>query len=843
MSSLVDLSGVSESDATGPAPDPSLNDISDRKRAEEELRDTGTALRASEEHFSKLIQGLPAAVYTTDAAGRITFYNEAAAELWGCRPELGKSEFCGSWKLYRPDGTPLPHDECPMALTLREQRPIRGIEAVAERPDGTRVPFMPYPTPLFDASGTMTGAVNMLLDLTERNRAAQIAQHLASIVENSDDAILTKDLEGVITSWNKAAERLFGYTARETVGRPVTMLIPPERHDEEPAILQRLRRGERIDHYETVRRRKDGALIDISLTVSPLRDAQGGITGASKIARDITERKRAEQALQDSETRFRSLFENVRVAVWEEDFSAVLELLDTLRAAGVSDLRSYFRDRPQQLAEAVRLVRVNDVNEYTLELFEADRKDSLLASLATIFLPETAAVFVEELAALWDGRRHYASETVLQTLRGRRFEAAFTIAFQGERCERTLVSVLDISQQKAAERAWQEQAYYLDNINRVAKVISSNLDLETVVQTVTDTATALCGAKFGAFFYNSVDQHGERYALYALSGAPREAFARFPMPRNTALFEATFRGRGVVRSDDVRTDPRYGRNAPHFGLPKGHLPVVSYLAVPVLSRSGEVHGGLFFGHDKPGVFSEKEHNLAAGIAVHAGLAIDNANSLRSAQVENERRRRAEEQKDLLLNEVKHRAKNTLATVQAIAARTFRNAPADEKASFVARLHALAHAHDLLSEENWSHASLRALVERALEPYLRSDDRRVSIEGPEVRVDASRALALTMVFHELATNAAKYGSLSDDEGKVAVEWQVSQEGRPRLRLSWRELDGPPVTPPLRKGFGSLLVERGLGGEGGNARFDFAPDGLVCTLEIDLEAGAAGLDPAR
>ena len=120
---------------------------------------------------------------------------------------------------------------------------------------------------------------------------------------------------------------------------------------------------------------------------------------------------------------------------------------------------------------------------------------------------------------------------------------AFTIAFQGERCERTLVSVLDISQQKAAERAWQEQAYYLDNINRVARVISSNLDLETIVQTVTDTATALCGAKFGAFFYNSVDQHGERYTLYALSGARARRFARFPIPRNTALFEATFRER------------------------------------------------------------------------------------------------------------------------------------------------------------------------------------------------------------------------------------------------------------------------------------------------------------
>ena len=112
------------------------------------------------------MQGLPTAVYTTDADGRITFYNEAAAELWGVRPELGKSEFCGSWKLFWPDGTPLPHDECPMALSLKERRPIRGMEAIAERPDGTRVPFIPYPTPLFDAAGVLIGGVNTLVDIT-----------------------------------------------------------------------------------------------------------------------------------------------------------------------------------------------------------------------------------------------------------------------------------------------------------------------------------------------------------------------------------------------------------------------------------------------------------------------------------------------------------------------------------------------------------------------------------------------------------------------------------------------------------------------------------------------------
>lgn len=119
----------------------------------------------------ELLDAMPAAVYMTDAVGRITYYNEAASALWGCQPELGKSEFCGSWKLFWPDGRALPHADCPMAMTLKQQRPIRGVEAVAERPDGTRVPFMPYPTPLFDASGALTGAVNMLVDISERKRA------------------------------------------------------------------------------------------------------------------------------------------------------------------------------------------------------------------------------------------------------------------------------------------------------------------------------------------------------------------------------------------------------------------------------------------------------------------------------------------------------------------------------------------------------------------------------------------------------------------------------------------------------------------------------------------------
>jgi PAS domain S-box-containing protein len=253
------------------------------------------ALVGGDGRFREVLDALPAAVYITDPAGRITYFNEAAAALWGHRPELGKSEWCGSWKLYWPDGRPLPHGECPMALAVKERRPIRGVEAVAERPDGSRVPFISHPTPLFDASGTFVGAVNMLVDITERKHAEDYAQRLTSIVEFSHDAIVSKDLNGVIVSWNSGAERLFGYSAAEVIGQSITILIPPDRLNEEPGILARIVRGEHIDHYETIRRRKDGSPIEISLTVSPVKDASGRIVGASKIARDISERRQAQE--------------------------------------------------------------------------------------------------------------------------------------------------------------------------------------------------------------------------------------------------------------------------------------------------------------------------------------------------------------------------------------------------------------------------------------------------------------------------------------------------------------------------------------------------------------------
>jgi PAS domain S-box-containing protein len=389
--------------------------------------------------FRAMVEALPVAIYTTDGQGRLTYFNAAAMKLTGRKPELGTDRWCVTWKIFSPDGTPLPHDQCPMALALKGAAVPTGVECIAERPDGTRFWFTPCPAVIRDSEGQIIGGINLLMDITdrkiaaieanqqframvettpecvkilardgtllfmnapglavvgassaeavtgknvydlvaaedrdrfrefnericegekatlqfdiiglkgarrhmethaaplrqvdgttvhlaithditERKRAEDAALLLSAIVDSSDDAIISKDLNGIITSWNRSAERMFGYTAAEAIGHPVAaLLIPPDRLDEEPNILGRLKRGERVDHFETVRRRNDGALLDISLTISPVRDANGVIIGASKIARDISEHKRIQAALLASEARFRQLADTMPQIVW-----------------------------------------------------------------------------------------------------------------------------------------------------------------------------------------------------------------------------------------------------------------------------------------------------------------------------------------------------------------------------------------------------------------------------------------------------------------------------------------------------------------------------------------------
>jgi len=222
----------------------------------------------------------------------------------------------------------------------------------------------------------------------------------------------------------------------------------------------------------------------------------------------------------------------------------------------------------------------------------------------------------------------------------------------------------DRTEQRSAEREVLEERRALEILNRAGTALASETDLHEVVQIVTDAGVDLTGAQFGAFFYNSANDAGESYMLYTLSGVPREAFSKFPMPRNTAVFGPTFNGDGIIRSEDITRDSRYGRNKPYKGMPDGHLPVRSYLAVPVVSRSGEVLGGLFFGHEDVGVFTDRSERGLSGLAAEAAVAIDNAQLTRALQNELGERTRAEEALKVLNGTLEEQVAERTAQLQA-----------------------------------------------------------------------------------------------------------------------------------------------------------------------------------
>jgi PAS domain S-box-containing protein len=289
----------------------------------------------------QMLDALPAGAYTCDSAGLITYFNRAAVELWGREPKPNDpiDRYCGSFKLFAPDGIPVPHDRCWMALALENGREYRGEEIIIERADGSRVNVLAHANPIRDASGKVIGAINILVDISRRQESETSRRLLAAIVESSADAIIAKSLDGRILSWNSGAERLFGYTASEAIGAPITIIIPPERQDEEASILERMRCGERINHFESVRVAKDGRLLDISLTISPILDSAGHITAASKVARDISSRKDADDALVKLKDELAARLTDLRrLHEMSMHLSTTLELRpildETLRTAG-----------------------------------------------------------------------------------------------------------------------------------------------------------------------------------------------------------------------------------------------------------------------------------------------------------------------------------------------------------------------------------------------------------------------------------------------------------------------------------------------------------------------------
>jgi PAS domain S-box-containing protein len=493
----------------------------------------GAASGAEPAAFRELLDALPAAVYTTDAAGTITFVNRAAIELAGRTPTVGEDQWCVTFRLYSPDGKLLPHDECPMAIALKEARPVRDVEIMAERPDGRRVPVMPFPTPLFDETGAMIGAVNVLVDISKLKTAEQAAARRA---------------------------------------------------DEQAALYR------------------------------------------------FTDR--------------------------------------LYRAAGIED--------------AV------DATLDTIESALSVRRASIL-----LFDEEGLVRFVG-----WRG-----------------LSDAYRAAVEGH-CP-----------WKPGERDAQP-------------IFVTDIDLTSEPDTI----------------------------------------------------------KQVVHAEGMRG-----------------------LAFIPLTAHGGVIGKFMTYYETAHIFSDDERALAVTLARQLGFALERQ------RVESDRKR-AEAQRDLLVAELSHRVKNTLATVVSIARQSFAKGPSIEEAqrSFDGRLRALAHTHGRLAESNWDGASLRSMLSDELAPYHSADGGNVTMHGPDVRLDPRRAVVLGMAFHELATNAAKYGALSSKDGRLAVRWNV--QGAPRrLQLDWVEGNGPAVQPPQRSGFGRLLLERALTSDlQGQVELKFLPEGLRCSI---------------
>ena len=424
--------------------------------------------------------------------------------------------------------------------------------------------------------------------------------HLARVVESSDDAIISKDLNGTITSWNGSAERMFGYTAAEVIGQSIRLIIPDARQAEEDMILARIRAGEAISHFQTVRQRRNGTLIPISLTVSPIHDDHGRVVGASKIARDVSDRTAA--------------------AIASRHLTAVVESSDD--AIITKDLNSI----------------ITSWNPAAERMFGYTAVEALGRSVRMLIPDELQAEEDVVLAKIRAGEKVDHYETTRQRKDGTRLSISLTVSpirnDQGEIVGASKIA-RDITERARLLTAAREHATDTEKLAEVGSIVASTLDRESILQKVTDIATDLTHAQFGAFFYNVTHpDSGDAYMLHTLSGASREAFEQFPHPRATAVFAATFQGLGPVRLGDVTAEPRYGKSSPYHGMPPGHLPVRSYLAVPVKAVTGEVLGGLFFGHAQVGVFTEQHERLALGVAAWASVALENARLYAAAQAAN-----------------------------------------------------------------------------------------------------------------------------------------------------------------------------------------------------------------
>jgi PAS domain S-box-containing protein len=748
----------------------------------------------------------------------------------------------------------------------------------------------------------------------QRNEADAARQRrYAAIIEASHDAIWSWDMEGVIRSWNAEAERMFGYTSDEILGKSLLTLVPPARMELAREALAKLRSGSWIGDYKTERLHRDGTLIPVELTISPIRDLAGEIVGAATVCRDITERRQFEASLARRMNELSALYRftdrlhraQSPADVYEVALDAILAALGCERAsilmcdaAGVMrfvawrGLSEHYRialggHSPWQRGERnPQPIFVEDiVRSDEPKSVKAVIRDEGIRSLA--FIPLTAQGGVIGKFMAYYAEPHvfaeHESETAVMIARQLDFALErLRVDEARQRVEQDLRESEErfrLMSEHAPVMIWVSDAnggcLHLNRMLRdfwaVDEKDLANFDWRTSMHP--DDASEIGRLMMEALATRS---------SVTIKGRYRRADGRYRLLQTDARPRISARGEflgmigvNVDITERTETDAALRDSEERFRLAVEAAPsgmVMTDVDGRILMVNAHAEKLFGYGRDEmigrpiemlvpqrfrsahPGFRSlyRKEASarpMGAGrdlfalrkdgseIPVEIGLSpIVTPDGLMAlaAVVDISGRKNAEAHRELLLAELNHRVKNTLAVVQSIANQTFKGkrASPDAKKAFEGRLIALSCAHDLLTKSNWENASLEELAADTLQAGTAAEN-RVTLSGPRVLLSPRQALGLGMALHELFTNAVKYGALSNDVGRVELSWTRSQGVAPRLTLVWREREGPPVTPPKSRGFGSLLLERALAQDlDGEVATEFKPVGLVCTIVAPL-----------
>ena len=755
-----------------------------------------------------VFDAFPTAAYVCAADGRVVRFNRRAVELWGRTPRSGDTDqrFCGAVRLYHTDGRPLPHDQTPMEAALRTGEAQHDKEVIVERPDGSRATVLVNIEALLDEDGCIEGAINCFQDITLRKRSELLLREnrhrLRELLEAIPIALYTTDAEGRVTFFNAAAAQLAGRepvlgSDRWCVSWRLSKANGENMPLAECPMAIALKEHRPVRGVEALVERPDGTRVPVMPFPTPLYDASGMFVGGVNLMVDITEVKRAEQALRESE---RTLAKRAC------EQTALYQFTDRLHRAELID----------------------DVYEAALDLISR----ALGCERASILL--------------FDG------DGVMRFVASRGLSEGYRRAVEGH-------SPWPPGERNPAPLFVPEigGGGFSDDLR--ATIAEEGIGALAFIPLVAD------GKLIGKFmtYYDAPHEFGEDEVVLALTAARQVAFgvARKQSERECALALeelrsneerlrlATQAGKIGLWEWDIRANRVTWTNSlfPMHGIDRDAFkPTVEGFGAMVHpddrarvklaiddALAGRAPYDLEFRILKPS-------GQVTWIFTNAMVLRDEGGPLRmiGATVDITERKEAESQRELMVAELSHRVKNTLATVISIAQQSFAKGPSIDEArrSFDARIRALAQTHTRLAESHWLGVPVNTILSDELAPYRNEDADNVHLAGPPVTLNPRCALTFGMAIHELVTNAAKYGALSARGGSIEVSWHIAPENK-WIHLAWVEKGGPRVEAPQRSGFGRLLLERALASDlRGTVALDFAPDGLRCDIVFPDECSS-------